>query len=553
MLRVRRAVILCLSDDGMGIRRKLWCRRMVAGRPLPQIAYYVDYEQEDAHVLSTHPTESHACRVTYVPSHCSIPHLWLVSSSNVVHSRVSQQKAAHIRIEVMGDLNCYITTFNCGRKPVNIDFFAHHLLNGLVKNSAPPDLIVLCLQEIAPIGYSFLGGSFLTPYFLAFTQAVSLATSQRFGREPNYGRILVRNVGMTGIMVFARHNIEESIRWIETGGVGVGLWGMGNKGAVGVRIGLGSGLSSSEEDAVPLTFVAAHLAPMEDACERRNQDWRSICEGLVFTGEQTGGNGKTLMDGGDEAEPLLSSATDDTLNGEHEVHGIFSPASSVFFAGDLNYRTSDQKPAEGDHEKWPQPNKTDAINQLRAKDQLTRELHDKRTLHLLTETEIKFPPTYKYSNAAQKEALRKAASLPLPSELARHERSEDDHDDNAEDDVWLWAKHRVPSWCDRVLYLAQSAPKVHSYIALPVQPTSDHRPVALSCSVSLKAPDNIKPPFAISKDWQAQRAAARRYEVIVGVASYLALTWEGEALLAGTIIGIVGGYIALRALLGIWT
>ena len=68
----------------------------------------------------------------------------------------------------MSDLNCYITTFNCGRELVDVDYFANNLFNG-AKTDLPPDFIVLCLQEIAPIGYSFLGGSLLAPYFARIT------------------------------------------------------------------------------------------------------------------------------------------------------------------------------------------------------------------------------------------------------------------------------------------------------------------------------------------------------------------------------------------------
>ena len=123
------------------------------------------------------------------------------------------------------------------------------------------------------------------------------------------------------------------------------------------------------------------------------------------------------------------------------------------------------------------------------------------------------------------------------------------------EDSYIWAKHRVPSWCDRILYSSASPPKIHSYDALPVQPTSDHRPVSLSCSIPLKpidesAASNIKPPFTVRSDWREARASARQYEFIVGLAAYLALTWEGEALLTGSIVGIVGGYLALRAMIG---
>jgi hypothetical protein len=160
-------------------------------------------------------------------------------------------------------------------------------------------------------------------------------------------------------------------------------------------------------------------------------------------------------------------------------------------------------------------------------------------LHLLTEAPVNFPPTYKYSDAA-KEAVKHGKPLPSGG--------------NNEQQTWPWAKHRVPSWCDRVLFLAAGKADidVHSYDALSVQPTSDHRPVTLSVTIPLRMPEvaaDVKPPFSMRRDWRERRAAARRYEVLVGVASYLALTWEGEAVLAATIVGILGGYVALRAML----
>jgi hypothetical protein len=74
--------------------------------------------------------------------------------------------------------------------------------------------------------------------------------------------------------------------------------------------------------------------------------------------------------------------------------------------------------------------------------------------------------------------------------------------------------------------------------------------VVLSFSIPRKPLNvNIKPPFPIRKDWREARATARRYEYLIGLAAYLGLTWEGEALLAGTFIGLVGGYMVLRAMI----
>ena len=461
------------------------------------------------------------------------------------HTCIATSSGPSVLIEgalgAMADLSCYITTFNCGRTLLAVDYFAANFFNGINTN-LPPDLIVLALQEIAPIAYGFLGGSLLAPYFARYTVAVQLALSERFGVEDEYQTLVVRNVGMSGIMVLAKPELAERIRGIETAGVGVGYMGMGNKGAAGVRITYGSGLEGDEGSGNAFaTFIAAHLAPMEWGYERRNEDWKSICEGLVFerdTMRSWSRKPEAESNDASESEPLLSSSNDNTSSDEQ---GMFSSKAYLFFGGDLNYRTSDTAPKSHDHKLWPQPveNVSDVqhYNRLFEGDQLLREMNKNKTLHHLAESKITFPPTYKYSDAAQDVAAN------APS-------SKIDNEGNP----WLWAKHRIPSWCDRILYLAAAPPKVHSYTALPVQPTSDHRPVALSVSIPGKplnlSAEDVKPPFAIRKDWQEARAAARRYEFAVGVAAYLALTWEGEALLGGTVLGLIGGYLALRAMIG---
>ena len=435
----------------------------------------------------------------------------------------------------MADLSIYAATFNCGRELIKTDFFAAKLFNAL-RTNLPPDLVVLSLQEIAPLGYAFLGGSSLLPYFSRFGDAVRVAAEQKFGQDVGYETVVVRNVGLTGIMLFARQDIVERVLWMRTAGVGVGVQEMGHKGAVGVRIALDEGGGD-----VALTFVAAHLAPHEGQWQSRNQDWRSICEGLVFESDGDSANStstKAEEREGPEGSPLLSSTSAD--DGAHGTqHTLFNPPSHIFFPGDLNYRTSDAPPSPSSHRSWPQPADSPSdphhYSHLLSHDQLTREQKADRTLHQLSEAEIAFPPTYKYSSAAQKHAAH-AASLGKA---------------DADDEVWLWASHRVPSWCDRILYSSTTNPKIHAYDALPVQPTSDHRPVALSCSVSLTNPeDELRPPFTVTADWRERRVAARRKELAVGAAAYLGWTWEGEALLAGTVVGCVGGWLMLRALLG---
>ena len=427
----------------------------------------------------------------------------------------------------MATLSLYLLTFNCARTIIQPNAFASHLFDALPHPQPAPDILVISLEEVAPISHAFLGGSFLTPYFNAFRQAVKQAS------DATYVNTITRNLGMTAIMVFVRENMVDQISWLQTAGVGVGVQEMGNKGAIGARM----GLKAADED-IELTFVAAHLAPMEDGLQRRNDDWRSIVEGLVFTSEV---KKAYIRDERDEDAPLLQGALKDGSTST----GMYTPNTYLFFGGDLNYRTSELKPHPEDVENFPQPTKDISdprhFSHLLEHDQLTAQLQAKNALHGLTEAPINFPPTYKYADEPHQ---------PVQGEDVTQ---------------WNWATHRWPSWCDRILYLdlppwmsSDAQIQIHRYKALPLFSTSDHRPVALSLTIPrmpIPSPENsvedirLQPPFALDTNWQARRSAARRQELVVGVMAYLSLTWEGRGLTAATLVGVVGGWLIIRSLL----
>jgi len=444
----------------------------------------------------------------------------------------------------MASLRTYVLTFNCARELVNPNVFAQYFFNGLGGPQAP-DILIVSLQEIAPIAYSFLGGSYMEPYFDRIRATVNTAARSLEGAS--YINIITRNLGMTAIMAFVLEDQTQNINWIETAGVGVGLHEMGNKGAVGLRFGY-----ATQEQETKLCFVAAHLAPMEDAVERRNEDWKNIVRGMVFT--PLGGAAvrtSTRKHGPEEVDednaPLLAGSPD---NYTAPTIGIYAPASHLILAGDLNYRTSKIKPSPIDYQVFPQPAQDTAnprhYSNLLKEDQLSREMKIQRTCQGLYEVPIDFPPTYKYSDKA-----RAVAEI------------------NG-DKQWHWARHRWPSWCDRILCLglpsrlkAQDQTleiQTHNYTALPLMSTSDHRPVALSLSFPLRAiplPDaendvddvRFNPPFSIDPLWRQKRAVARRKELVVGAGAFLSLTWEGRILLLATIIGAVGGWWVIASLL----
>ena len=443
----------------------------------------------------------------------------------------------------MTSIETYVVTFNCGRELVKPNVFAQHLFDAWTAPEAP-DILIVSLQEVAPISYAFLGGSYLTPFTDRIRDTVNTAAAS-FG-DADYVNVITSNLGMTAIMAFVPQDRVQQINWIKTAGVGVGLHDMGNKGAVALRFGY-----AAREEEIELSFVAAHLAPMEDALERRNEDWKNIVRGIVFTSSEGTALHKSSRELGSEEDesraPLLPGIPDNAIM---PMSGLFTPTSHLIFAGDLNYRTSRIKPSPADYQVFPQPTREASdvrhYSKLLKEDQLSREIKAHKTCHGLQEAPINFPPTYKYSDEARAVA---------------------ETDSGAK---WNWASHRWPSWCDRILYLPlpswmiiQSpsiAIKTNKYVALPLMATSDHRPVALSLSIPLRSippPDHdasaddvrLSPPFSIDPDWRQRRARARRRELAVGVAAYLGLTWEGRLILLATIIGAVGGWWVISGFL----
>jgi hypothetical protein len=406
-------------------------------------------------------------------------------------------------------IDTYILTFNCARHLVKPETLAPALFDALPKAAAVPDVLALSLQEVAPIAYSFLGGSYLKPYFDRITTAVHLATDLHSHGSERLEHVATRSLGLTALMIFVKPGFLERIQYIQAAGAGVGVWNMGNKGAVAMRMGVSR---PGSDEMLNVSFVAAHLAPHEKEVAARNKNWEDLVRNLVFATDSD-----SVYSYSDEA-PLWASG--DAPAGRT---GLFHPGSHLFVAGDLNYRSKDVSPGPDEHGTYPQPAASDKLpehfSHLLKTDQLNRERKANRTLHGLEELPIDFPPTYKYS-------LRKDKSLnPLKPE-----------------DRWQWAIHRYPSWCDRILYLPSpaSAPRLDPqiYTALPIQSTSDHRPVALSVRIDdkpLPADEGdirSNPPFSINPEWRARNDAGRRYEIVVGIMSYLALTKTGNAAIA---------------------
>lgn len=457
------------------------------------------------------------------------------------------------------------------------------------------------------MSYSFIGGYFLNSYLARFEEAVNLAAVQfENGNGPRdqhdeqsqqhrlqsqqqqpppppptgtgpskkpYTLVRARNVGYTAIVLLARD--PSRLRDIQEAEVGFGAAEMGNKGAVGLRMLYEDGgkrdTDGDRARTTELTFVATHLAAMEWNLPRRNANWAAIMRSMTFenpeevverhrnnnpraaaTSSESNNNNNNQDDENEQSHLLLHDEHHSLLRRRLHDISVFKPSSHLFVAGDLNYRISTTSPPPDAAFPSVDPDSDNYYPGFFRLDQLTREKDAGRTLHGLTEHEVRFPPTYKYDVLPESEA--EEAVVP-----------------------WKFASHRYPSWTDRILYLdvpawvdeGRSRMSVRAYDALPVIRTSDHRPVFLRVDVPLVAPSDLAPPPAylesdggttnldprvrlpveIDPEAWERRAAARRKEVMAGWSMFLWSTRQGAWILATMVAVGVGAYWLYQGLL----
>ncbi|KAK7752503.1 hypothetical protein SLS62_005471 [Diatrype stigma] len=437
-------------------------------------------------------------------------------------------------------IDTFVLTFNAGKAPINTPVIANHLYNAFGNNATSlPELVVISLQEMAPLAKAFVGSYVLQPYFQRYESAVNLAAAKFLVARQEEGEVepvpsedrspyklaTVRNVGMTGIMLLARD--PTALHNIRTTELGFGAGSMANKGAVGLRFMYTTEGKDNDSDgqtsrATEMTFVSTHLQAMEWNLETRNRNWESIVSGLVFEDPKKyilpppsarGGGAE-----GEEAHDLLERDRDEAQKSALHDLSIYKPGTHLFVSGDLNYRISTTSPGSGAVFPSLDPDSPDHYARFLPLDQLTAEKEAGRTLHGLTEAAIKFPPTYKLkvSPKKQKPGSTEARDGSTVSAAARQGDGEEQQLQDVEDeDVdWEWAIHRWPGWCDRVLYLdipwwakegvASSSTKtspsssmdIIAYDALPAVRTSDHRAVYLRVAVPALEPTELAPSSA---------------------------------------------------------
>lgn len=332
---------------------------------------------------------------------------------------VQQVKIAHSKEPTNTELTVFVGTFNMGTSNVPGDISSWYKCIGSGKtNNSLADYV-----HIASDLYAF-GTQESAYYEKEWANRLKNDLQKTYQRE--FKQIISSTLWGLRIVILIKAELMQQVTGIKQSSVKTGIANaLGNKGAVAVSFNVGT---------TSFCFVNSHLTSGTERLKRRNQNYLDILRGLSL-GQEPG--------------------FDITLAFHH-----------VFWMGDLNYRLELE---EKDIPMIIKQRMMGDLNSLLDYDQLLTEMGKKRVFVGFEESELQFPPTYKYMKG---------------------DRS-----------MYDWKKEKrteirinVPSWCDRVLW--RSYPGVSSlnttYGCSDSIFTSDHSPVFATFKVDVVAPNSSK-------------------------------------------------------------
>lgn len=218
-----------------------------------------------------------------------------------------------------------------------------------------PDIYCIGIQEVVELNAMNIGMSDVN------SAKQSSLWEDKFRREMEqssvkYTKILGKHFVGLMMVVYAREDLCTSgaIRDCMSEKIGVGRMGLGNKGAICIRMQLWE---------TSICFVNSHLTAGKSKVDNRNSDYETIMSKVAFRRKDS-----------DEAKRIR----------DHDY---------CFWVGDLNYRLTSENLADVYKRIRAQP--PDMIYLLNA-DQLIQERNAGRTFSEFNEPAISFLPTYKY-------------------------------------------------------------------------------------------------------------------------------------------------------------
>ncbi|KAG8640960.1 hypothetical protein MANES_13G091400v8 [Manihot esculenta] len=246
--------------------------------------------------------------------------------------------------------------------------------------------------------------------------------------QTNYSLIASKQMVGIFVSVWARRELVPHIGHLRVSSVGRGIMGyLGNKGCISVSMSL---------HRTSLCFVCCHLASGEKEGDevKRNADVAEIIKSIQF--------------------PKICKNLDSPIPERIMEH------DRIIWLGDLNYRVSlsyEETRILLEDNDW---------DTLLEKDQLNMEREAGRVFNGFSEGNIKFAPTYKYSNNSDSYAGENGKSK---------------------------KKRRTPAWCDRILWCGKGIDQL-SYIRVESR-FSDHRPVCAIFVVEVEAKNRKESKF----------------------------------------------------------
>ncbi|XP_067862532.1 type II inositol 1,4,5-trisphosphate 5-phosphatase isoform X2 [Heptranchias perlo] len=259
---------------------------------------------------------------------------------NLIKSELLKQEEKYIYIR---NYRIFAGTYNVNGKSPKED-----LTPWLSFDNEPPDIYCIGFQEIDLSKEAFLFND--TPKEEEWFKAVS----ESLHPLATYAKIkLVRLVGMM-LILYVKKEHAAYVTEVEVETVGTGIMGrMGNKGGVSIRF---------QFHNTTLCLVNSHLAAHTEECDRRNQDYKEICNRMRFI------------------QPNLPLTALSIM--KHDV---------VLWLGDLNYRIC--------HPEVESIKKLIAAKdykKLAKYDQLKKHMEESGVFKGFKEGELNFQPTYKY-------------------------------------------------------------------------------------------------------------------------------------------------------------
>jgi hypothetical protein len=277
-----------------------------------------------------------------------------------------------------------------------------------------PDIFVVGFQEVIELNASNIlknDGS-VGQYW---TKEVETTIKKNSGK--NY--VLLRSEFMSSILLllFVRSDKVSKVTEVEGKSKKTGLGGMtANKGTIAIRLNVSS---------TSFCFVNSHFASGLSYTEERNNDFISSWNGIRFSRNR-----------------------------------YIKHHDNIIWLGDLNYRITFP------NEKARALIERNDLATLFTRDQLSYQMMRIKEFKYFKESEIKFPPTYKFDKFS-------------------------DQYDSSE-------KQRVPAWTDRILHCGKNLQSLNYDIASIIK-FSDHRPVYNIFSAQVKIIDEEYKDNVINK------------------------------------------------------